>query len=645
MTPLCSLFLEAVEFASDVIVYELTRPLKGACQDCRDRGLVRAATIGHGKKVQILLDRGADVNFDNASALRVANRSGREDIAMLIVSHSSVTQMRPDLLDWAVGDAYAHSKHQVLKACLRAGAIGPSETMDRTLLKAVVHSQFDLVDALVQSHASIEYEGGAPIVAAAGSGQPRLLQAVISGGKASQSSMAAAVAQVMKLGDVRVIHHMVDVLLSAGLRGDAVSRTLIRILDKRLTVCDENSRLGLASLLLHKGGADVNYQQGQVLILAAAEGWVDILGLLIRYEPSITSLEAAMAPIMRLEDLEKTTIMIDMIIGAGPSSPAVVERLGDAAVASAAEALRLDVLQYLAHSCLTASAILAGFAAAISSKDRWVTPPGLAILQFFLDQGVIGSPIDEAFCRATRLLAQDAVEMLVRFVSPECINRAFRGMIEESPEWHAPDDSNLWLVQFLLEWGASGEPVNIALLYALNAFVKGHASADLLDILLTTSDVNFQHAEALKIAIRGGDVQLLGKLASNGASRESITHAFSEVIITNLEEDKVLQLLDVLVDREPQDRPDFEKTLPDRCPPIFDCLAIHPNSVKLIDRLISLGCDVDATIFARIHDTEKPEPATALTWALSRTDNGNARQISSAVIKALIDAKGMTTYH
>ncbi len=100
-SPWCSQFLNAVEFGSDEVVNELTRTTRGACQHCLDRGLIHATTSVHVGKVQILLDKGANPNFERANALGAAIGSGREDIGTLIVSHKSM-RLHPELLDMAI---------------------------------------------------------------------------------------------------------------------------------------------------------------------------------------------------------------------------------------------------------------------------------------------------------------------------------------------------------------------------------------------------------------------------------------------------------------------------------------------------------------------------------------------------------------
>ncbi|KAI1117432.1 hypothetical protein F5Y14DRAFT_447893 [Nemania sp. NC0429] len=641
----CSQFLNTVQSCSDEIVRELTREVRGACQNCRDKGLVRAAAFEHAGTVRVLLERGANPNFERANALEVAISSNRQDIASLIVSNNAI-RVQPGLLDMAIGDAYNQSKHHILITCLQARSSGPTEAVDRLLLQAVERHQFNLVTPILQSNASAEYQGGAVVIASVLSRRPELLAAVIHHGKASQSSMAAAMAQATELGDIRITGHMVDVLLSAGLCGDAANKTLIRILDRKFAVGDDVSRLNLTRLLLDKGGADVNFQQGLALILAATEGWLNILSILIRYGPSFTSLRAAIPPIMKLRDSRLRNEMIDVFISSHRSNSSILQDLKAALVAAASQALCLEALEYLAQSDLPRSAILAGFSAAITSEG-WTTPSGYPVIQFLLDNQASGAPVDEGFCLATRLFARDAIEQLADFISPGCVNRALLGLIENSPEWHYPDDRNIWLIENLLEWGAQGEPVNMALVNALQAYTSNpkSASKDLVDMLLHAGDVNFEHGEALKIAIKAGDTPLLEELARKGAIKETMTHAFHEAIIGNLDEEKALELLKTLSKRSEkrsETNPDFKRILPDGQPPIFKCLRAHPESVKLVKYLIKLGCEVDATACHNLYNNTEPESTTAFAWALSQSEKG--RRVSSAVIKALIDAKANVNF-
>ncbi|KAI1358631.1 hypothetical protein F5Y08DRAFT_110240 [Xylaria arbuscula] len=640
-SPLCSQFLKAVESSSDKIVDELTRPTKGACQKCRDIGLVLAAKCGHRRKVQILLDKGANPNFERAHALGTAVSSGREDICRLIVS-CKLNKVHSELLDVAIRDAYTQSNYRILKVCLQGREGSPSEIINGMLLQAVKYNQFDLVVPLLQSNASVEYQDGAVVVAAVMSKHYEVLQDVVSNGRSSHSPMAAAISRVTELGDPQITGRMIDVLLSAGLRGNAVNETLIRILDPKFAVKDEDSRWGLARLLLEKGGADVNFQNGRALVLAVEKGWMNILRLFIVYQPSLASCAAIMQPLMRQTDHELINDIINIVTDSKYIKPSVAERLRAASVSAAAEALRLDVLQGIVEPNVSKSTIVTAISAAISSGPGWVTPSGLLVIQFFLDRDAPVFIVDEAFCHATKLLARDAIQLLSDFISEECGNNALLGMVENSRGWHSPDDQNLWLIRSLIaDWGAHGEPVDIALLYALQAYTSTPklTSKALVETLLSAANVNFRHGEALKIAIKSGDLLLLQELITYGASEETMTHAFRTAITAQLEEEKVLEVLKVLNNKKLKHRPDFKRGLPSQRPPIFDCLESHPESVKLVKRLIKLGCEVDARTRTKLYDDTEQEDATTLTWALSR-----GQTIASAVIKTLIDDKANVNF-
>lgn len=176
------------------------------------------------------------------------------------------------------------------------------------------------------------------------------------------------------------------------------------------------------------------------------------------------------------------------------------------------------------------------------------------------------------------------VGLLSQSVGPGAMDRALRDGVKYSRDWYSLDDPTIWLLKSLLEWGARGEPVNLAL---------------------------------------GGNVSVLRKLVRSGAGKKSITHAFYETIVSPLGEDIVLSLIEVLAaSQDPNRNADFEEVLPNQRPPIVDCLATHPESAKLVRCLAELGCDVNAQFMTCLDDFA--EPANVLAWSL-RSSKGRAR--------------------
>ncbi|KAF7530889.1 hypothetical protein G7054_g9424 [Neopestalotiopsis clavispora] len=633
---LCSQFAHVLESpGSDEIIAKLMmNRTKGACQACRDKGLIRMAELGFANKARTLLDNGANVMFDGASALMAAVRHQRDDIASPIALRG--TSVIPEnVLDEALGDAYGKGMLQTVNSCLFAGSKGPKT--DAVLTEAVRNGQLELVSNLVQHGAAVNHASGSAVVCAVESGRPEMLRAVLAG-KPSLESMAAAMMQTPRLGNIQSAHQMIGLLLAAGLRGEAISHVLAQVMDKQQMKGEERVRLGLVRLLLTKGNADVNLRAGRSLAIAADEGWVDILKELLQSRPSLESRVSVLRSAMKMQPVSRKRV-IDLVFEGVQRDPKLMNQLKDVAVTLAAKSLHLDVLKDLTPCGLDEVTVQAGFDAVVSIGTAWMSAAGLQVVQFFLNKGASGQSVEYAFYEAATVANVDAFDLLsTSITSISVLNTALTGVARRANKWLSADDRNIWLIDSLLAWGARGDCVNLAFLAALSSHITGGASKTVLDLLLKVgrADVNFQHGEALKIAVRGGNVPLVTHLASNGASQETMTYAFWETISSPLEEGVALELIDALVSSKDRvSKPTLSVVLPDRLPHIYECLKAHPNSAKLVRRLAELGCDVDAEIVTELYDVT--ERANALSWAL-RPCRG-VPIISTEAIGALIDLK------
>lgn len=630
---LCSQFAHVLESSeSDEIIAKLMNRTKGACQACRDKGLIRTAELGFTAKARTLLENGANVLFDNAAALMTAVRHQRDDIASPIALHG-ISTIPENILDEALGEAYQKRMLQTVNSCLSAGAKGPRT--DATLTQAVRNGHFELVNHLVQHGAAVNHASGSAVVSAVESGRPEMLRAILAG-KPSLESMAAAMAQSPKLGNIQSAQQMIGLLLTAGLRGEVISHVLIQVMDKQHVKGEERLRLGLVHLLLTKGNADVNLRGGRSLAIAADEVWMNILNELLQSRPSFESRVSVLRSAMKLQPASRKRV-IDLVFEGVRKDYKLSNQLKDAAVTLAAKSLHLDVLVDLTTCGLDEVTVQAGFDAVVSTGTAWMSAAGLQVAQFFLNKGASGQSVEHAFYEAATVAEMDAFDLLSTSVtSISVLNTALAGVARQSKKWLSADDRNIWLIDSLLAWGAHGDCVNLAFLAALSSHVTGGASKMVLDLLLKVgrADVNFQHGEALKIAVRGGNVPLVTHLASNGASQETMTHAFWETISSPLEEGVALELINALVSgKDRVSKPTLSVVLPDRLPHIYECLKAHPNSAKLVRRLAELGCDVDAEIVTELYDVK--ERANALSWAL-RPCRG-VPIISTEAIGALID--------
>jgi len=753
-------FLAAVEKNADDMVEVVLRSAKGPCTTCITQGLVTATNNGSLRNSLILLEKGADADFENGAALQKAIEAGREDLTNAIAFCK--TKPSPKSFDVALGLAYgklvsdAEKQHRMIDICLRGGARG--STTDETLVQACRSGQIALIELLLTHGASVDHGEGAALQYAVTSKQPALLTTLLRG-KPSLSTLATVIPTTTKLDDPAVAYEVTQILLSAGLLGDSVAETLIEfITHPKLPVAD-SEYLKLIQLLLEKGKANVNHGEGKSIKLATSTCAIDVLRLLLQHGPSVASLNAAFPIAMNLGDATQRLEIVTMILEAGASGTIIDEALlvsastgsqgvaltsvllkqssvdyqngkalcnaiktcsleqmkalmlggpsedtlkaawveadaleddnfqyqafeillavgvdktlkdnslitvasrgqrgievcrlllqhqaspdhsDGACVTIAAKGLHLSTLTLLADSVSSSSVFTSAFDA-LSDGDEWLAPRGLEIVHFLLEYGASGPEVDAAFCKAARLYDPDAVELLASSINPEVVDVALATVTHSAQDWMSPDNSHLWLIHSLLEWGAAGDCVNITLMQALDAFCRGFTSEDLVDTLLQVgakADVNFQDGEAVRIATRYGNVALLEKLAAYDATSKTLSVAFSEAITAGHDEKVLLSLIDVFMNNKGA-KPDVKITPEGYQPPIFACLAAYPESSKLVKRLAEIGCDIESQIESFIYDDEEQaaENVTALVWALCQPE----KRISSEAIVALLDSKG-----
>lgn len=644
-TELCSEFRNAIHNSPDEMIELLLREARGACQDCRNNGLVQAATSGAMGKVKLLLGKRADVLFNNGEALLGAIRHRFEDIAVEIASHEKFQSHYP-ILDTAVGEAYSRRQYKLMMACLQAGAKGP--TVNETFAAVMRKKETHLVDMFIRHGVAVPYEGGNALRDAVRDGQRDTVNIILQG-KPAQPVLAEALLETAKLREVRRCHDMVELLITAGARGEAVSELLIKVLDKSLLLGDERSRLNLLRLLLAQGRADVNLHQGRCLAIAVAENRVQVLAMLLQSGPSIQTLCTTVKPAMNLAITEQRQAIVKMILKAGhvtsANGVAYDEELLSSAMKAASERLLLNDIKSLTAFKPTTSMYKSSFATAISGSQKWLTPSGLEVVQFLLEGGASGNAhaVSAAFSGAAKMFHHDAVDMLLHCISPQALDVALTGVVASSSAWQAPE--RLWLLQLVLEcrgeWRCTGDAADVALVEAAKTHVQEHKSEDAIDLLLCVggkADVNFRQGEVLRVAIQAGDELLLKKLIAFGTTSATLTQAFFRIITEPLEEKKVLSLLDILFSSKngSDGKCDVKALLPGGLSPLAGCIMAHRDSPKLVQRLLKLGCPLE-TQFQWTLDAQNgvgQEAVTVLTWSLA------VGKVDPKITGVLVDAKG-----
>lgn len=157
------------------------------------------------------------------------------------------------------------------------------------------------------------------------------------------------------------------------------------------------------------------------------------------------------------------------------------------------------------------------------------------------------------------------------------------------------------VLELLLEHGAKGELVDIALLQALDAMKQGLDAEGFVDLFLQYgANVNYQHGQSLQIAALNGNVLLLQKLFNHGPSRQSLSMAFSMAFAADHPAKKVLSIIDALFEKDGKTA-DPKSIYPGLDPPIFLCLQRYSKATNLLKRMCEVGCDLDAKIKYRVY--------------------------------------------
>ncbi|KAJ0360385.1 hypothetical protein COL26b_014103 [Colletotrichum chrysophilum] len=585
-SPHCELFLKCVDSAPIDMVLLLLRDLKGACRQCKNKGLVRAAKAGSVRKATLLMEKGADISFQGGAALLEAIRKGKEDVSFAIISRTQ-TKQHSTLLKEAAKCARDHGQHRIQQACIDAAASDSEAPSNATPTQTLVVVNGTTVDSA--SAISIE----SILMSAVNSGRLDTIQKLLSDDtsrKLSPKTLASVLSQATDLPDVKMAHRLIEMLLSTDIRGDAVSDALCRVLSRSIPPANEEDRLQTIQLLLKKGRADVNAEKGSAVLQSLSPNRANILRLLLQHDPSSDTVALSIDATMKMDVAAARLSTLRLLVDG--ANIAKSEYLQGAAVAAASRNLALDVLKYLSEFITSPTIFSGGLSALTKDGDTWASPKGLYIIQFLLDHGASGPKLDGAMARAACLYNRDAVQLLATATDPASLEQALSFVIAASSDWQLP--ANLWLIHSLLEWGCEGTSVNQALINAVSAHVEGHDREHLIETLLRVgrgADVNDQGGKVLQIAARRGNINLLKKLGLNNAGRLALTNAFQTLITSMMDQGTALGILDVLIAacQRSRTRFDVEALLPDGRFPVQACIATHSKAEGLARRLIQLG--------------------------------------------------------
>ncbi|ERT02532.1 hypothetical protein HMPREF1624_00832 [Sporothrix schenckii ATCC 58251] len=219
----------------------------------------------------------ASVDHKEGAALRMAVQAVNFDMVAAML-YSRPQRPSPNTLAKAFPDIFhlpADQRYEMTDMFLRTGFSGPviTDTLQKAIQEPPQARDQRLISALLRANADIN----SSLISAVANGDVDLMQDLLHKGTPTKQALAAALSQTETLVDVHTRRQVVQLLLGAGVGDEraAVSELLIH------TISQPALDMELVEMLLVQGEADINYNGGQAVALAASSPKNDILQRLL----------------------------------------------------------------------------------------------------------------------------------------------------------------------------------------------------------------------------------------------------------------------------------------------------------------------------------------------------------------------------
>lgn len=541
----------------------------------------------------------ADVNYNEGLALRrVVRKAFLEGLDLLLTQRPTMPTMQTKLRAFQVAMNLKgkQDRYETVKRLLAAGVT--REILSDSLITAVNYQDLSLVEVLLQSGASVDHAGGSAVRSAASLGDGDMLQVLVGGShckKPTLSTLTSGFGGAMDLKDRdRDAYYLIlNILLGAGLRGEAVDAALVD------SVREGDSNFKLTELLYSKG-ASTEWQDGECVNIATLSASLKTLALLLQAGPSQNTLKRAYRSSLTLARDQRHPV-IQLIMKAGKS-----------------------VDKHVTTTLLRATQ---------------ETPADRDLVKLLLSFHVFDE--GQAMAHAASVLDLETLTLLTE--SPKAsisMSSAFQNAMRDGVPFKS--ERGLSIAKLMLDSGATGEVVGEALVDAVercrdpdNIF-----AGSFLDLLLQFEpDVNHDRGIVLQRAALRGNLSLIQKCLHRATS-DTKAMAFPYIFKSSSGYALVLQMIKAFTDpagTEHELDVAFKHPDPTLEPPLFMALDKFPRKTQILEALLEAGFNPDQWKLTEVDSEFGVEPFNILCWALYQPE----KRISSANIALLIDAGGM----
>jgi len=493
----------------------------------------------------------------------------------------------------------------ICKMLLKQGVSGP--IVSEALLAAASEGDVALGAVLMDYGASVEHNDGQAIIEACGAGAPEVLRMLLATKTdVTTQTLEKGFQAATLISDLKKRAIVFRLLLEKGVSGEVVDTELI----SAAKFGDDGE--DLVRLLLDFG-ANVDYSSGEAIWNTTRSAMMGSLKLMLGIDndrqpkPSTATLLRALKASRKL-DRDPRYQVIKWLFKAGlPPSEEIDIALNRAV------------------------------------KDD----PDLRLIRLLLNHGA--SPLAngcQTLIDAAQLLLTDVLAALLEAeIPPKDVSWTFQQAFtpETASAWLS--EKGLQVAKLLMQRGAAGESLSLALGIAIDAFgAENDAIARQLANLLLQhkADVSYENGLVVQKAAQRADPGLIELVLQRKPDSRAVSMAFPFLFDSDLPEDSILRLVGLFTDyHDGEERLDVMFAHPESEPVVFRALSKFPRSLKLLEALLDAGYYYDQTTIIEImEEIEEDEPASVLLWSLLQPQ----KKISSAIIKFLIDRGANVNY-
>ncbi|KAK3294101.1 uncharacterized protein B0H64DRAFT_443190 [Chaetomium fimeti] len=487
----------------------------------------------------------------------------------------------------------------ICRALLKRGVAGL--VVADALLAAARDGDLELGAVLMEYGASVEHLEGQAVVEACGAGSVEVLGMLL-GSKAEvkMPTLVKGFQAATQVGDLGKRAEVFRLLLDKGVSGEVVDAQLV----SAAKFGEDGEKL---VRLLLEFGASVDYNAGEAIWNATRSAIMGSLKLMLGVETTGN----------------RQTL---------PSQPTLLRALK--ASKKLGRDPRYQVIEWLFEAGLLPCEEI-NIALNRAVKDE----PDPRLVQLLLSHGA--SPLVngcETLTDAASLLLADILAILLEADIPsKDVSWAFQ-------QAFTPETASTWLTEkgfevakMLLEKGAEGESLALALSAAINAYgsdIDDTARKFGTVLLQGNVDVNHENGLVLQKAARRADSELILQVLERKPDSNAVSMAFPYVFDADLSEADCLYLVEQFIDyHHGGERLDVMFAHAESEPVVFRALGKFPRSVKILQALLNAGYYHDQTTVVRVMDDAEEEQVSLVFWALLQPQ----KRVSSAVIELLVD--------